>query len=70
MNEPKTTTEQLKDLAILADILQNVLEVGYSIYDEQKRGYVCDAAFYISQQVADRLHDIIREIERKESKTA
>ena len=70
MNEPKTTTDQLKDLAIQADILQNLLEVAYVIYDDQKRGYVADAGFFLSAQLADRLHDIIREIERKESKTA
>ena len=76
MEENKTPADQLKDIAIQADILQNLLETGYSIYDDQKRGYVVDAAFFLSQQLAERLHDFIREMEKamteieKESETA
>ncbi len=76
MEEHKTPVDQLKDIAGQADILQNLLDVGYGIYDDMKRGYVCDAAFFLSQQLAADLHDFIAEMEKamteieKESETA
>lgn len=76
MEEHKTPVDQLKDIAGQADILQNLLDVGYGIYDDMKRGYVVDAAFFLSQKLAADLHDFFSEMEKamteieKESETA